>query len=699
MEIILKIICGFDEYCEWEGGMHSKMLGNMRRTQKLMEDWMFTGPSGKKRLVDLPHTWNAIDGQDGGNDYYRGICVYEKTFQRPRYSGDERVYLQFHGVNASARVLLNKKEMCTHDNGYSTFRVDITEVLKEQNELRIEVDNSVNQRVYPQKADFTFYGGIYRDVEFLIVSKEHFDLDYYGGTGLKVTTEVQGNTGIVRVDAYVNREDRVDEKRHTDTAGTTADGSVSFDRTAGRQVVIKLLAADGAVVAEKEVNSLQPDGACQAVLSVPDVHLWNGVKDPYLYTVQAFLCRGGEVVDEIQCQCGVRTFFVDPDKGFFLNGQSYPLRGVSRHQDWKGIGNAISCEQMEQDMDLIREVGANTIRLAHYQHNQYFYDLCDRYGMVVWAEIPYISAHMPEGRENTFFQMKELIIQNYNHPCIVTWGLSNEITISGKHRKDMLDNHHELQKFVKELDPTRPTTLACYAMCSPFHPVTKISDLVAWNLYLGWYVPGLFLNDWFMRFYHLKYPKRCLGYSEYGAEGMPNLHSKRPRRGDHTEEYQAKYHEYMLECFKRHPFLWSTYVWNMFDFAADARNQGGEPGMNHKGLVTFDRRIKKDSFYIYKAWWSDEPFVHLCGKRYEYRTEKVSKITVYSNQKEVSLYNNGTLVETKKGEHAFHFKVTLEEKNRLEVRAGELRDTAVVYKTKEPRPEYKVKKGKSQNWV
>ena len=659
----------------------------MRRTERLMEDWMFTNQSGKRRPVDLPHTWNAVDGQDGGNDYYRGTCVYEKTVKKPQFSENERVYLQFHGVNASARIIFNNKEVCTHDNGYSTFRVDVTDMLQEENTLRVEVDNSVNDRVYPQKADFTFYGGIYRDVEYLIVPKEHFDLDYYGGSGIKITTEVEGKTGIVKVMAYTNVECKD-----------------------GTEVSFRLLDADGNVVTEAKGEPTKPQRCdmeggqtaadiCEAVLKVPEAHLWKGVKDPYLYTLEAILNKNGETVDEITCNCGIRTFLIDPDKGFFLNGESYPLRGVSRHQDWKGIGNAISYEQMEQDMELIREVGANTIRLAHYQHNQYFYDLCDKYGMVVWAEIPYISAHMPEGRANTFFQMRELIVQNYNHPCIVTWGLSNEITISGKHRADMLDNHHELQKFVKELDPTRPTTLACYAMCTPFHPVTKISDIVAWNLYLGWYVPGLFLNDWFMKFYHFKYPKRCLGYSEYGAEGMPNLHSTKPKRGDHTEEYQAKYHEYMLECFKRHPFLWSTYVWNMFDFAADARNQGGEPGMNHKGLITFDRRIKKDSFYIYKAWWSDEPFVHLCGKRYEYRSEKVSNVTVYSNQREVSLYNNGKLVETKRGEHAFHFKVILEAENHLEVRAGELTDAAVVYKTDKPRPEYKVKKGKSQNWV
>lgn len=655
----------------------------MRRIEKIMKDWMFTAPSGKKRPIDLPHTWNATDGQDGGNDYYRGTCIYEKSFVRPEYSDRECVYIQFHGVNASAKVLLNGREVITHDNGYSTFRAEITDRMEENNVLLVEVDNSVNDRVYPQKADFTFYGGIYRDVELLIVPKQHFDLDYYGGQGIKVTAGVNKTelrtTGIVHAEAFTNVEDLEKE---------------------GLQVKWQLLDAEGNVAAGAE-------GADQ-IMEVQNARLWDGIKDPYLYTLQADLVKvpgaDGEdaediLIDSVQCKCGIRTFFVDPERGFFLNGRPYPLRGVSRHQDFKGIGNAISYGQMEEDMDIIREVGANTIRLAHYQHNQYFYDLCDKYGMIVWAEIPYISAHMPGGRNNTFFQMKELIVQNYNHPCIVTWGLSNEITISGKHRRDMLDNHRKLQEFCKEMDPTRPTTLACYAMCSPFHPVTKISDIVAWNLYLGWYVPGLFLNDLFMKFYHLIYPKRCLGYSEYGAEGMPNLHSRRPRRGDHTEEYQARYHEYMLECFERHPFLWSTYVWNMFDFAADARNQGGEPGMNHKGLVTFDRRIKKDSFYVYKAWWSDEPFVHLCGKRYEYRSETISDVTVYSNQREVSLYQNGKLVETKIGSHAFHFKVKLEAENRLEVKAGKLQDQAVIYKTDKPRAEYKVTKGKSQNWV
>lgn len=639
----------------------------MRKIQKIMNDWTFVYHDGTRTVLDLPHTWNHIDGQDGGNDYWRGTCTYEKKFAKPEFDAEaEVVYLQFHGVNASAKVVLNGKEVCTHDGGYSTFRKDVTELLEEENHLVVKVDNSVNTKVYPQKADFTFYGGIYRDVELLTVSRAHFDLDHFGGPGIRITPEVKGKNAEIHVETWTNTEDG--------------------------EVKVTLLDAEGKAVTEGTGKN--------TVLKVENVHLWDGVRDPYLYTVKAKLVQDGKTADEITSTCGVRTFEFSPKDGFHLNGRSYPLHGVSRHQDFKGIGNAITKEHHDRDMELIREIGANTIRLAHYQHDQYFYDLCDKYGMVVWAEIPYISEHLADGNENTVSQMKELIIQNYNHPCIVTWGLSNEITISGRqYKKQMLDNHHVLQKMVKEMDPTRVTTLACYAMCPHWHPVAHISDIVAWNLYLGWYIPGFFLNDWWIKLWRILYPKRCLGFSEYGAEGMPNLHSGKPKRGDNTEEYQNIYHEFMLECFKRHPYMWGTYVWNMFDFAADARNQGGEPGMNHKGLVTFDRKLKKDCFYLYKAYWTDAPFVYLAGRRYEYRTEAVTEITVYSTMKEVSLYNNGKLVETKKGEQVFKFKLTMEAENRLEVKAGDCTDSAVIYKTDTPRPEYKVGKVDSSNWM
>ena len=639
----------------------------MREITKIMKGWEFTGPDGTTTTVDLPHTWNARDGQDGGNDYWRGTCIYRTRFAAPQFdTASQQVWIQFDGVNASAHVVLNGSPVCNHDGGYSTFRANITELLRDENELTVEVDNSKNDRVYPQKADFTFYGGIYRDVSLMVVSKNHFTLDYFGGPGIRITPTVQGADASVQVTTWHDGE-----------------GEVS----------IELLDAAGNTVATGKGPDIN--------LTIFNAHLWNGVKDPYLYSCKARLVVNGTVEDETTTRFGVRSFKVDPKKGFFLNGKSYPLHGVSRHQDRKGLGNAITREMHDEDMALIKEIGANTIRLAHYQHDQYFYDLCDEVGMVVWAEIPYISEHMPNGRENTISQMKELIIQNYNHPCIVCWGVSNEITISTKDKKDMLDNHRQLNDLCHEMDKTRLTTLACYAMCGPFNRSAHITDMVSWNLYLGWYVPGFILNDLWMGFFHLCFPNRPFGYSEYGAEGMPNLHSTHPHRGDHTEEYQAKYHEYMLRCFKRHPWMWATHVWNMFDFAADARDQGGEPGMNHKGLVTFDRKTKKDSFYLYKAWWSDEAFVHICSKRFVERTGSTATVKVYSNQSTVALYVNGNKVGEQTGEHVFTFKVPLNGELHIQAVAGDRTDESVIRHVDTPNPEYKLHKTKSKsaNWV
>ena len=641
----------------------------MRRILSLNENWLFTGPGGKALPVSVPHTWNAVDGQDGGDDYMRCLCKYEKSFPMPEHGDLERVYLQFDGVNSECEVVLNGQTVCRHEGGYSHFRTDVTEYLTERNQLTVVVSNRPNDRVYPQKADFTFYGGIYRDVELLIVDGLHFDLDHHGGPGIRVTAKP--------ADGYKKGEVTVETWRNTGLG----------------EVRVRLLDAQGAVVAQGVGERCK--------LSIDKVRLWNGVKDPYLYTAVAELVENGEVLDRVSTRFGVRDFHYHAKTGFYLNGKSYPLRGVSRHQDRKGLGNAITREMHDEDMAIICEMGANTIRLAHYQHDQYFYDLCDEKGMVVWAEIPYISEHMPKGRENTISQMKELITQCYNHPSIVCWGVSNEITISTKNNKDMLDNHRVLNDLCHKMDPTRFTTLACYAMCGPFNPVAHITDVVSWNLYLGWYVPGLFLNDLWMDFFHTVYPDRCLGYSEYGCEGMPNLHSSRPKRGDHSEEYQAKYHEYMLECFQRHPWLWATHVWNMFDFAADARDQGGEPGMNHKGLVTFDRKTRKDSFYLYKAWWSNEPFVHICSKRFVDRTEEKIEVKVYSNLNEVTLFVNGDKLETKHGEHVFTFTVPMSSETKIRAVSGECADEAVFRRVSKPNPAYVLKDAgdKGANWT
>ena len=636
----------------------------MRKTTILNDNWLFRYHDGSETRLNLPHTWNNLDGQDGGGDYWRGTCVYEKDFPMPAHNENELVYLQFNGVNASAKVILNGTVVMTHDGGYSTFRGDITPYLRENNHLVVEADNSKNDRVYPQKADFTFYGGIYRDVLLLTVNRNHFDLDYHGGPGIAVTSTTDGR---VNVKTFV-----------------TGEGEVS--------VAVK--DADG--------NTVASGSGAECDLTIENVRLWDGVRDPYLYTCEATLSVDGKAVDSVSARFGVRSFHVDPKKGFFLNGRSYPLRGVCRHQDWKGIGNALHREHHDTDMAIIREMGANTLRLAHYQHDQYFYDLCDEAGLVVWAEIPYISEHMPNGRENTIQQMTELIVQNYNHPSICVWGISNEITISTRDKADMMDNHKVLNDLVHQLDSTRLTTLACYSVCGPFNPVAhKVSDLVSWNLYLGWYVPGMFLNELWVDFFHKVFPDRCLGYSEYGCECMPHLHTDHPRRLDQSEEYQCKYHEHMLRFFDKRPFMWATHLWNTFDFAADARNQGGEPGMNHKGVVTFDRKIKKDAFYLYKAWWSSEPFVYIAGRRFVDRPNAKSTVTVYTNQPKVTLYINGKEFETKTADKVFSFRIPVSGEMKIEAKAGSLRDEISIRKVDKPNPAYKLGKdaGNAGDWV
>ena len=446
----------------------------------------------------------------------------------------------------------------------------------------------------------------------------------------------------------------------------------------GQEIIVELKSAEGGVVAScrekvdyivsdfEETGIREKDDNCNIIgthikrqfrLSIENVHLWHGRKDPYLYIAEAKIVEGEKLIDAVTAKFGCRTFEIDADRGFILNGESYPLRGVSRHQDRWGLGNALLPEHHEEDMDLICEMGANTIRLAHYQHDQYFYDLCDEKGMVVWAEIPYISTHMPSGRENTIQQMRELITQNYNHPSIVVWGISNEITMAGKSDDDLIENHNILNDMIHEMDRTRLTTIAVVSMCDIHDPYIQIPDVVSFNHYFGWYGGDTSMNGpWFDNF-HKEYPHIPVGVSEYGCEAL-NWHTSNPKQGDYTEEYQSYYHEELIKQLFTRPYIWATHVWNMFDFGADAREEGGENGQNHKGLVTFDRKYKKDSFYAYKAWLSDEPFVHICGKRYIDRVEEETRITVYSNLPEVELYVNGKSIGKQvSAEHFYYFIV------------------------------------------
>lgn len=651
----------------------------MREVMNFNTKWAFTKDATevpkempeKWYWVTLPHCWNEIDGQDGGNDYYRGTCYYAKELDRSELPAADRYYLELRGANSSADVYVNGNNVAHHDGGYSTWRVDITESLSDKSLIVIAVDNSANDKVYPQNADFTFYGGIYRDVNIIAVSESHFDLDYYGGPGIKVTPEVKDSDARVEVEVYLTNP------------------------KAGQTLVYTIRDAEGKVVGE--VKSAADD--TKAVMEIPSVHLWNGRKDPYLYTAEVALMDGEEKLDEVSTRFGCRTFRIDPEKGFILNGKEYPLRGVSRHQDRWGRGNALLPEHHREDIDLIMELGATTIRLAHYQHDQYFYDLCDEKGLVIWAEIPYISDHMKNGRENTISQMKELVVQNYNHPCIVVWGLSNEITMTGSSTPDLLENHNILNDLVHEMDKTRLTTMAVVTMCDIHDPYIQIPDVVSYNHYFGWYGGDVSMNGpWFDNF-HKEFPNIPIGVSEYGCEAL-NWHTSDPQQGDYTEEYQAYYHEELIKQLYTRPYLWATHVWNMFDFGADARNEGGENGQNHKGLVTFDRKYKKDAFYAYKAWLSDEPFVHVCGKRYIDRVEDTTKITVYSNLPEVELFANGKSLGKKAApDHFFYFEVPNEGETTLVAVAGECRDESHIRKVDTFNEEYRLKeKGAILNW-
>ena len=621
--------------------------------------------------VDLPHTWNNPDGYDGGNDYHRGTCYYAKKIVKADLPESDRYFIEFRGANASADVYVDGKSLAHHDGGYSTFRVDITDALAEESLLVVAVDNSINETVYPQMADFTFYGGLYRDVNIVCVNNTHFDLEYYGGPGIAITPEVKGEDASVKVEVYVK--------------------NLKY----GQKIAYTLYDKE-----ENELDKIITDKT-EATFEIKNVHLWNGRRDPYLYCCEAEIIEGETVIDNVCSRFGCRTFKIDPDNGFILNGVEYPLRGVSRHQDRLGFGNALLPEHHREDIDLIMEVGATTIRLAHYQHDRYFYDLCDEKGLVIWAEIPYISRHMPTGRENTISQMKELITQNYNHPSIVVWGLSNEISIAGSD-DDLLENHRILNDLVHEMDKTRLTTIAAVSMCKMDDPYLQIPDVVSYNHYFGWYGGDTSMNGpWFDKF-HAMHPTIPIGCSEYGCEAL-NWHTSNPKQGDYTEEYQAYYHEELIKQLFTRKYIWATHVWNMFDFGADARAEGGENGQNHKGLITMDRKYKKDAFFAYKAWLvspKDDPFVHVCGKRYIDRVEDVTKVTVYSNLPEVELFVNGESIGKKTApDHFFYFDVKNEGETKIVAKAGELTDESVIRKVDEMNMDYVlVEKGAVLNW-
>lgn len=653
----------------------------MREIISLNENWTLSFPKGDHATeqVNLPHTWNAVDGNDGNGSYLRTTGVYTRTFtapQQPREGG--RTYVEVLAAALNSTVKVNGQVATTHEGGFSIFRADVTDLCHEgENELTIEVSNEDTPSMYPSSADFTFYGGLYRGVNLISVPDAHFDLDYYGGPGMMVTpvpTE-DGGANFTIKSFVTNPADDLTVM-------------YSIEDCFGREVA----------------SAVRGSADTEVTIYVPDAQLWS-MDEPNLYTVVATLQRNNEEVDEIAANVGVRSFKVTPDEGFSINGVPTPLRGVSRHQDRVFEGNALTAEEHYDDAMLIKELGANTIRLAHYQHSQDFYDACDEIGFAVWAEIPFISVFKKgEGaHKHVMEEMKELIIQNYNHPSIMFWGISNEILIGGI-SQELVDTHHDLEKLCKELDPTRLTTIAHVSTTPVNGPMHHITDLESYNHYFGWYGGKMEQNGPWLDQFHAEHPDICIGISEYGCEGIINWHSNTPQCKDYTEEYQALYHEHMAQVFEDRPWVWASHVWNMFDFGCAARNEGGVSGRNNKGLITMDRKTKKDSYFVYQAYWTQTPMVHIAGRRHAQRAGETTEIKVYSNQDTVVLYVNGKEVGQQTAHRVFKFNAALNEGfNTIVAVAGDVKDSITLEKVAEEPgyytlPEFNERQEGVANW-
>lgn len=636
-------------------------LDSARRITPLLDGWAFAPAAlspyanwddvvSAGAEITIPHTWNAADGQAGGG-YRRGRSTYARRINAEPDGAE--TWVEFAGANSSAEVYVGGQLLARHDGGYSTFRVNLTDHLEHgAATLVVLVDNAANESVYPQQADFTFYGGIYREVHLININPTHIALDEAGGPGMTVTPRLDGGRAHVAMSARV--------------AGSAA-GAASVRFVVDGEASVSVPVVDGEAVAE---------------ITIERVRRWHGLRDPHLYTARAELVSGATVVDVVELRFGCREFAVDPQRGFLLNGQEYPLRGVSRHQDYAGVGNAITEEMKQTDLALIRELGATTVRLAHYQHDQRFYDLCDETGLVVWAEIPQITVFLPGAVDNARDQLRELIVQNRHHASIICWGLSNEITLAGA-GDDVIAAHRELNDLAHRLDPGRLTAMAHLFMLETDHPLVTVADVMSYNLYFGWYVGESADNDSWLDDFHATYPEIAIGLSEYGADANPQYQSPSPQKGDYSESYQALYHEHMVNMIEQRPWLWASHVWNLADFGSAGRDEGGVQGRNQKGLVTFDRSLKKDAFYVYKAAWSAEPFVHIAGRRREARAEALTEVVVYSNMPEVTLLVDGVEVDTLTARRAFRFQVPLTGEHEITALCGLATDSITVRKVDE----------------
>lgn len=623
-------------------------------------------PESGYENVTIPHTWYQDD------DQYRGLAVYRKMIKTQENWG--KVFIEFCGADQNCKVYVNHILAGEHKGAYAKFRVEVPEEALKSEYLNIEVflDNIVNQTVSPIFGDFTVFGGMYRDVNLLVTESEHFDYMYYGTNGIIVKTAVVEQNGVINIEPHVvtDHKDAVIHYVVTDQ--------------------------DANVVAETECNAYE-----NAQLHVEEPHLWNGKNNTYLYQVRATLINNGHTVDQTEEQIGFRSFKMNEDTGFYLNGKNVRLNGVSKHQDFGGVYSAITKEHMQKDFELIDDIGANAVRLSHYQHMQATYEVCDKAGYIVWAEIPMLKmTENEELLENAREQLRELVLQNIHHPSIFFWGIQNEIGIF-KDLPFMYEECKNLANIANTLDGTRLVTGANLYNVKFESELNNITDMIGYNIYFGWYYGVMQDYDAFLDKFHKERPHMPIGISEYGVDASPFLHSETPKVKDYSEEYQALYHETVYPIFNSKSYLWGSFIWNMFDFSSSRRNEGGIKYINQKGLVTFDREIKKDAYFYNKAMWSDQPFVHICSKRFVKRTSDKIEIKVYTNLKEATL-TCGTLTMTgvNNGNGSIIFEnvtlnegsntVTVEARNDNDGTCEVYRDSAVFEKVAEAEESYKL---------
>lgn len=612
--------------------------------------WRFTreNPAGAESTgfsdrhwenISLPHTWNALDGQDGGNDYYRGTGWYRKNFKAEAAWRGKSVFLKFDAAATVAHVFVNGKPAGRHAGNFGAFCFDVSPLVRfgSDNLIAVKVNNARDTTVAPLRGDFTVYGGIYRSVHLLVLDQ------------LSISPLDHASSGV-----YVQQV-QVDSSAAKLSVTTVLRNATSGDRAATLRCTIRD-AAGRTVVSTQSAATVTAGGVAQATqnLTVTGPHLWNGLRDPYLYSILVEMLDGAKVTDRVVQPLGLRFFRVDAEQGFFLNGRPYRLNGVNRHQDRENKGWAISAQDHEQDFALIREIGASAVRLAHYQHAQEFYDLCDRGGMAVWAELALVDDinPAPAFAANCKEQLTELIKQNYNHPSIFFWSIFNEL-MPDADRALYGSVVSDLHALAKGLDPTRLTTMASRSKYNGKEYINTVSDIAGYNVYRGWYEgkPEAFAS--WVDTLHGRNPGRALCISEYGAGGSIFQHEQPPKKPNtkgpwHPEEWQSVLHEVTWEAMAQRAYLWGTFVWNMFDFGSDGRTEGDRHGRNDKGLVTYDRKVRKDAFFWYKANWNPEPMVHITSKRYTPRPAGPAEVKVYANCDSVSLLVNGRAAGTLK---------------------------------------------------